>query len=89
MKTAQLEGGVYTSLREFVHGVEDTARLEIFKARKKAHRERRAPPSSSEFVFFAQEMTQVQSRDGDAAVHWVLKEYEEAWYNANRSDPGA
>ena len=82
-----MEGSVYASLREFVHGVEDTARLEIFKAKKKAHKERRAPPSSSEFVFFAQEMTQVQSRDGDAAVQWVLKGQEGAWYDADRRAP--
>lgn len=87
MKTAQLEGGAYSSLREFVHGVEVTARLEIMKARTKAHRERQAPPSSSEFVFFAQEMTQLQRRDGDAAAQWVLKGQEDAWYGVNRSAP--
>ncbi|CAN0468026.1 unnamed protein product [Ectocarpus sp. 8 AP-2014] len=86
-QTAQLEGGAYASLREFIHGVEDTARLEIAKATKKAHRERRAPPSSSEFVFFEQKMVQVQRRDGDAAVQWVLKEHESAWFDQTRSAP--
>lgn len=59
----------------------------MLKATKKAQRERRAPPSSSEFVFFEQEMTQVQNRGGDAAVQWVLKGQEQAWYNSNRSAP--
>ena len=86
-KTTQLEGGAYAALREFIHGVEDTARLENFKATKKAQRERRAPPSLFGFVFFAQKMTQVQSRDGDAAVQWVLKGQEDAWYASNRSAP--
>ncbi|CBJ29670.1 LRR-GTPase of the ROCO family, putative pseudogene [Ectocarpus siliculosus] len=86
-QTAQLEGGVYSSLREFIHGVEDTARLEIAKATKKAHRERRAPPSSSEFVFFEQKMVQVQRRDGDAAVQWVLKGHESSWFDQTRSAP--
>ncbi|CAM9593028.1 unnamed protein product [Ectocarpus sp. 13 AM-2016] len=86
-QTTQLEGGAYASLREFIHGVEDTVRLENAKATKKAHRERRAPPSSSEFVFFEQKMVQVQRRDGDAAVQWVLKEHESAWYDQTRSAP--
>lgn len=84
---AQLEGGAYSSLREFVHGEEDTARLEIVKATKKAHRQRRAPPGSPEFIFFTQEMSQVQRRDGDAAAQWVLKGQEDAWYGANRWAP--
>eukprot|EP00903_Cladosiphon_okamuranus_P006418 g6282.t1 len=50
-KTAQLEGGAYSSLREFVHGVDDTASLESFEARKKTHKERHAPPSSSDLCF--------------------------------------
>lgn len=79
-KVAQLGRDPYAALREFIHGVEDTARLGMVKARKKAHRERRAPPSSQEFVFFAQEMTQVRSLDGDADVQWVLKGQEDAWY---------
>ncbi|CAM9921133.1 unnamed protein product, partial [Ectocarpus sp. 12 AP-2014] len=74
---AQLEGRAYASLREFIHGVEDTTRLEIANATK-AHRESRAPPSSSELVFFQQKTVQVQRRDGDAAVQWVLKEQETA-----------
>ncbi|CAM9686810.1 unnamed protein product [Ectocarpus fasciculatus] len=80
----QLEGGAYNFLREFIHGVEDTARLEIAKATKKAHKERRAPPNASDFVFFEQKMVQVQRRDGDAGVQWVLKEHESAWYDQTR-----
>ncbi|CAM9180095.1 unnamed protein product, partial [Ectocarpus fasciculatus] len=87
--TPELEGGAYASLREFIHGVEDTARLEIAKATKKAHRERRAPPPASEFVFFDQKMVQVQRRDGDAAVQWVMKGHEAAWYDQMRSAPMA
>ncbi|CAN0315441.1 unnamed protein product [Ectocarpus sp. 6 AP-2014] len=83
----QLDRGAYASLRVFIHGVEDTARHEIAKATKRAHRERRAPPSSSEFVFFEQKMVQVQRRDGDAAAQWVLKEHESAWYDQTRSTP--
>lgn len=89
VKTANLEGNAYASLREFIHGVEDDARVEIFKATKKAHKELRAPPSSSEFVFFAQKMTQVHRRDGDATVQWVLKEQEDAWPDAKMSAPKA
>lgn len=85
MKITQLEGGAYASLREFVHGEEDTARLKILTATKKAHKERRAPPSSSAFVFFAREMSKVQSRHGVAAVQWVLKGQEDAWYDADRA----
>ncbi|CAN0416414.1 unnamed protein product [Ectocarpus sp. 12 AP-2014] len=86
-QTTQLDGGAYASLREFIHGVEDAARLEIAKATEKAHKERRPPPSASEFVFFEQKMVQVQRRDGDAAVQWVLKEHESAWYDQTRSTP--
>lgn len=68
MKIVLLEGGAYASLREFVHGAEDAARVEMAKAEKG----RRAPPSSSNFVYFSQ-MVQVQRRDGDAAVQWVLR----------------
>ncbi|CAM9664047.1 unnamed protein product [Ectocarpus sp. 4 AP-2014] len=78
-QTANLEGSAYASLREFIHGVEDDARIEISKATKKAHKKPRALPSSSEFVFFAQKMAQVQRHDGDAAVQWVLKGQEDAW----------
>ncbi|CAM9557099.1 unnamed protein product [Ectocarpus sp. 12 AP-2014] len=86
-QVAQLKEGAYTSLREFIHGVEDTACLEIVKQKKKAHRERRAPPTASEFVFFEEKMVQVQRRDGDAAIQWVLKEHESAWYDQTRSAP--
>lgn len=89
MQTVQLEGHAYASLREFIHEVEKTAGLEMLKATMKAHKDRRAPPSSSEFVFFSQKMTQVHKRHIDAAVQWVLKEYEETWYNENRSVPVA
>lgn len=89
VKTANLEGNAYASLREFIHGVEDDARVEIFKATKKAHKERRAPPSSSEFVFFAQRMTQVHRHDGDATMQWVLKGQEDAWRDAKMSAPKA
>lgn len=83
MKPAQLEGDAYASLREFVHGVEDTARLEMAQA----ERRRRAPPSASVFVFFSQVMAQVQRPNGDAAVQWVLKGEEDAWYEAMESAP--
>lgn len=88
-KAAQLERSAYASLREFIHGAEDNARLDIAKARKNAHREGRAGPSSSEFVFFAQKVTQVQSPAGDADVQWVLKGEEYAWLDAMKSAPKA
>eukprot|EP00752_Nemacystus_decipiens_P008335 g7449.t1 len=50
---AQLGGGAYSSLREFIHNVEDTVRLEMAKAERGRH----APKSPSEFVFFSQVMT--------------------------------
>ncbi len=81
-----MEGRAYASLRDFVFKVEKTAGLEMAKAKAKAHRDRRAPPSSSEFVFFDEKMAQVQRR-GDADVQWVLKGYEHAWYNKMRSTP--
>ena len=80
MKKAQLEGRAYASLRDFIYEVEKTAGLEMLKAKAKAHRDRRAPPRSSEFVFFAQKMAQVQRREDDADVQWVLKGYEEEWH---------
>ena len=89
MKKAQLEGRAYATLRDFVYEVEKSAGLQMSKAIAKARRDRRAPPSSSEFVFFAQKMAQVQMRESDADVQWVLHGYEEAWYNAKRSDPMA
>ncbi|CAN0044686.1 unnamed protein product [Pylaiella littoralis] len=88
-QTANLEDNAYASLREFIHRVEDDARVEIFKVKKKAHKERRALPSSSEFVFFADKMTQVQRHDGDATVQWVLKGQEDAWGDAKMSAPKA
>jgi len=87
MKKAQLEGRAYVSLRDFIHEVEKTAGLEMLKATAKAHRDRRAPPSSSEFVFFSQKMAQVQRREGDADVQWVLKGYERAWDGKTRFTP--
>lgn len=48
--------------------------------------------SSSEFLFFVHETTQVQRRGGDEAVQWVLKGQEDAWYYSstvfNRIGPG-
>lgn len=84
-KAAQLGGGAYAALREFIHGVEDTARLEIDKRR----RGRRGSSQPSNFVFFAQKMVKVQRTNGDAAVQWVLKEHRDAWYDAVRSAPVA
>lgn len=83
MKVAQLEGGAYASLREFIHGVEDAARVEIAKA----ERGRRAPSRSSEFVFFSQMMVQVQRQNDDAAVQWVLKGQEDAWHDVMKRAP--
>lgn len=83
VKAAQLERGAYASLREFIHGVEDAARLDIVKAK----RGRRASPGSPEFVFFSQKMVRVQRRASDAAVQWVLNGQEEAWLNVMRSAP--
>lgn len=83
MKVAQLERGAYASLRQFIHGVEDTARLDT----PKAGRGRGANPRSSNFVFFAQEMVQVQRHEGDSAVQWVLKGQEREWLAATGSAP--
>eukprot|EP00903_Cladosiphon_okamuranus_P015564 g14369.t1 len=88
-QAANLEGNAYASLREFIDGVEDDARVDIIKATKKAHKERRDPPSSSAFVFFAQKMTQVQRREDDATVQWVLKGQEDAWRKEKMSAPKA
>lgn len=65
--------------------MEDTARLEISAATKKAHKERRPPPSTSEFVYFDQVMTKVQPRTGDGEAQWVLNDFEEAWHGAARN----
>ncbi|CAM9180685.1 unnamed protein product, partial [Laminaria digitata] len=84
-----LKGNAYECLRRFVHDMEDTARVEMSTATKKAHKERRAPPSTSAFVYFDQVMAKVQPRTGDGEAHWVLKEHEQAWRNAARtSAPG-
>ena len=53
----------------------------------KAERGRHAREHSSEFVFFAQEMVQVQRHAGDAAVQWVLKGQGSAWSDAMKSAP--
>ena len=53
----------------------------------KAERGRRAPSRSSKFVFFSQMMVQVQRRDDDAAVQWVLKGQEDTWYGAVKPAP--
>lgn len=74
----QLERSAYASLREFIHRVEDTARLDRLEIAK-AKRGRRAAGSSSEFVFFEQKMVQVQRRVGDDTVQWVLKGQENVW----------
>lgn len=58
--------------------MEDTARLDIAKSK----RGRRAAADSSMFVFFAQKMVRVQRCAGDAAVQWVLKGQEDAWFRA-------
>lgn len=64
--------------------MEDSARFDLAKATKKARRDHRLPPSSSRFVYFADEMTKVQRRDGDADVQWVLKGHEHSWFAAVR-----
>ncbi|CAM9393730.1 unnamed protein product, partial [Laminaria digitata] len=79
-----LEGNAYECLRRFVHDMEDTARVEISAATKKAHKKRRAPPSTSEFVYFDQVMVKVQSRTGDGEALWVLSDFEEAWRETAR-----
>lgn len=53
----------------------------------KAETRRRDRPRSSEFVFFEQKMVRVQRRNGDAAVQWVLKGQQHAWYEAMKSVP--
>eukprot|EP00752_Nemacystus_decipiens_P012983 g11487.t3 len=85
VKASNLERGAYAHLREFIHGVEDTARMDIAKT----GRGRRAGAHSSKFVFFGQEMVQVQRHAGDAAVQWVLKGQENAWIDAMKSAPSA
>lgn len=65
--------------------MEDTARVKLSTATKKAHKERRAPPSTSEFVFFDEVMVKVQPRSGDGEAQWVLGEFEAAWYDAART----
>ena len=77
-------GKPYECLRTFVHEMEDTARVTMSDERKKAHKERRAPPSTSEFVYFEQVMSKVQPRAGDGEAQWVLKEHEQAWHDAAR-----
>lgn len=64
--------------------MEDTARLEISAATRKAHKYRRPPPSSSDFVYFDQVMVKVQPRSGDGEAQWVLDDKAEAWHNATR-----
>lgn len=69
--------------------MEDTARYETSVETKKAHKNRRAPPSSFEFIYFEEVMAKVQARTGDGQAQWVLKEHEEAWRNAVRhTTPG-
>lgn len=70
-----------------MYELEDTARWKIHAASKKSQRERRAPRSSSEFVYFEDVMVKVQSRSGDASAHWVLIENERAWYDSDRGSP--
>lgn len=64
--------------------MEDTSRVEISAAAKKANKERRAPPSTSEFVYFDQVMVKVQPRNGDGEAQWVLSDFELAWHDATR-----
>lgn len=64
--------------------MEDTSRLEISAATKKAHKERCAPPSTSEFVYFDQVMVKVQPRNGDGEAQWVLSDFELDWHDAIR-----
>lgn len=72
----------YPVLKEFIRGTEDAARCERVRERIKALKQRRALPGSSNFVFFKEVMGIVHSREGDASVHWVLKDFVEAWYKA-------
>ena len=83
-KVQPLQGNAYECLRRLVHDMQDTARMKISNATKKAHKERRAPPSTSEFVYFDQVMVKVQPRAGDGEAQWVLSDFEEAWRDAAR-----
>ena len=65
--------------------MEDTARREFSAAIKEAHKKRRPPPSTSNFVYFDDVMVKVQPRTGDGEAQWVLKEHEQAWYDAART----
>jgi len=81
-KVKALKGNAYKRLREFVHEMEDTARLQSSAATKKARRKGKAPPRNSDFVYFEDVMTKVQARTGDGEAQWVLRGYENAWLDA-------
>ena len=65
--------------------MEDTARFKFCAAMKEAHKKRRPPPSTSNFVYFDEVMVKVQPRTGDGEAQWVLKEHEQAWHDASRT----
>lgn len=74
----ELDQKEYPILREFIHGVEHSARCERLRKRIRALKKHRTLPGSSNFVFFREIMDVVHSREGDASVHWVLKNKIEA-----------
>lgn len=79
-----LKGNAYRRLQTLVHEIEETARLKISAATKKARRRGKTLPIASEFVFFEQVMAKVQARTGVGEAQWVLKEHEDAHYDAAR-----
>ena len=52
----ELKGHDYDSLREFIHKLEVGTRMDINVKTRKAQKDHRPPPSSSEFVFFEENM---------------------------------
>lgn len=81
-KVQALQGTGYRRLQTSVHEMEETARLKISAARKKARRRGKALSIASKFVVFEHVMVKVQARTGIGEAQWVLKEHEHAYYDA-------
>lgn len=86
LKVRALKGNPYKLLRTFVHDTETIVHVEISAATKKVHKERRAPLSPSEHVYF-HVLMKVQPRAGDGKARWVLREHEQAWRDQVRNAP--
>lgn len=79
----ELRDNEYEALRRFLRDVEDQERIRQMPAINS-----RTDSVDSDFVFFKDVMERVAEQEGNARVHWVLKERAGEWLESMRVRQG-